>query len=423
MSKNTKKLVPKLRFPEFRDVGEWEEKELSNFSECGLSNGVFNDPKKVGRGYRLVNVLDMYIDTVIDETKLSLVELSENEFLKNRVENGDIFFTRSSLVKSGIAYSNIYTGNSSDITFDGHLIRFRPNKRIIFPMFANYLLRTSKVRSQLVARGKSATMTTIGQADVAGVKLTVPTTTNEQQKIADCLSSIDDLISAQSQKVEALKTHKKGLMQQLFPREGETVPRLRFPEFRDAGEWVEKTLGQIAKYENGKAHEQDIADSGKFIVVNSKFISTEGEVRKHTNSAFCIAEKNDILMVLSDVPNGRAIAKCFLVDADNRYTVNQRICRLTPHKAVSLLLFYALNRNSHFLAFDDGVKQTNLKKDDVLDCPVLLPKDLEEQQKIADCLSSMDNLISAQAQKLESLKVHKRGLMQQLFPVMDEAEE
>ncbi len=209
--------VPRLRFPEFRNAGEWEEKELRNFSECGLSNGVFNDPKKVGRGYKLVNVLDMYIDTVIDETKLSLVDVSENEFLKNKVENGDIFFTRSSLVKSGIAYSNIYTGNSSDITFDGHLIRFRPNKSILSPMFANYLLRTSKVRSQLIARGKSATMTTIGQADVAGVKLTVPKIINEQEKIASCLSSIDNLITEQTQKLETLKAHKKGLMQQLFP--------------------------------------------------------------------------------------------------------------------------------------------------------------------------------------------------------------
>lgn len=207
---------PRLRFPEFRDAGEWEEKELTKFCACGLSNGVFNDPKKVGSGYKLINVLDMYIDTVIDEEKLSLVELSEDEFKKNKVEKGDIFFTRSSLVKSGIAYSNIYLGSSSDITFDGHLIRFRPDKKRLIPIFANYLLRTNRVRAQLVARGKSATMTTIGQADVGSVKLSVPEQ-GEQQKIADCLSSIDDLITTQTQKLAALKAHKKGLMQQLFP--------------------------------------------------------------------------------------------------------------------------------------------------------------------------------------------------------------
>jgi len=208
--------LPKLRFPEFRDSGNWEEEDLSKLTFCGLSNGVFNDPKKVGRGYKLINVLDMYIDTAINEDNLSLVELSRDEFSKNKVENGDLFFTRSSLVKSGIAYSNIYLGNSDNITFDGHLIRFRPNKKILMPIFVNYLLRTNKVRSQLVALGKTATMTTIGQADVGSVKLSFPHI-SEQQKIADCLTSIDEAIAAQSQAIDLLKLHKKGLMQQLFP--------------------------------------------------------------------------------------------------------------------------------------------------------------------------------------------------------------
>ena len=158
----------------------------------------------------------MYIDTAINEDNLSLVELSRDEFSKNKVENGDLFFTRSSLVKSGIAYSNIYLGNSDNITFDGHLIRFRPNKKILMPIFVNYLLRTNKVRSQLVALGKTATMTTIGQADVGSVKLSFPHI-SEQQKIADCLTSIDEAIAAQSQAIDLLKLHKKGLMQQLFP--------------------------------------------------------------------------------------------------------------------------------------------------------------------------------------------------------------
>lgn len=254
--------VPKLRFPEFRDTGEWEEKEISKLSVCSLSNGVFNDPNKVGTGYKLINVLDMYIDTAIVENKLSLLDLSKDEFKKNKVENGDIFFTRSSLVKSGIAYSNIYLGNSKDITFDGHLIRFRPNKKNLIPTFANYLLRNNKVRSQLVARGKTATMTTIGQADVKSVKLSIPHT-SEQQKITDCLSSIDELIVAQAQKLDIYKTHKKGLMQQLFPAEGKTLPKLRFPEFRDAGEWKEKLLGKIATFKKGSGiSKMDISSDG-----------------------------------------------------------------------------------------------------------------------------------------------------------------
>lgn len=194
------------------------------------------------------------------------------------------------------------------------------------------------------------------------------------------------------------------------------IPELRFPEFKNEGEWEEKVVSQLAEYENGKAHEQDINEEGKYIVVNSKFISTDGEVRKYTNSANCIAQKDDILMVLSDVPNGRAIAKCYIVDKNNFYTVNQRICKLTPTNADSKILYYLLNRNAYFLNFDDGVKQTNLRNEDVLNCPLVLPKNPKEQQKIASCLSSLDEVIATHSQKLDVLKNHKKGLMQNLFP-------
>ncbi len=194
------------------------------------------------------------------------------------------------------------------------------------------------------------------------------------------------------------------------------VPELRFPEFVEEGEWMENIVSQIAEYENGKAHEQDIVEQGNYVVVNSKFISTDGEVRKFSNSALCLAKKNEILMVLSDVPNGRAIAKCFYVDKDDFYTVNQRICKLTPVNTDGKLLLYLLNRNQFFLAFDDGVKQTNLRNEDVLNCPIILPKNAKEQQKIASCLSSLDDVIASHSHKLDALKTHKKGLMQNLFP-------
>ena len=247
--------------------------------------------------------------------------------------------------------------------------------------------------------------------------ISVPPTIEEQQKIADCLSSLDELIEATTQKVKALKEHKKGLMQRLFPAEGKNVPDLRFPEFQgQATEWQSTLLGAVVDYENGRAHENEIDDEGDFIVVNSKFISTDGEVVKRTNTPYCLADKEDILMVLSDVPNGRAIAKCFFIDQSGVYTVNQRICRLRSKNVNSKLLFYLINRNPYFLSFDDGVKQTNLKKNEVLECPLMIPSSPIEQQKIADLLSSIDDLIIATEQRIKSLEKHKKGLMQQLFP-------
>ena len=187
-----KTFVPKLRFPEFQNDGDWLKSKLIGLSNKPLSNGVFNDPKKVGTGFKLINVSDMYIETTIDEGRLSLLELPPSDFHANQVLFGDIFFTRSSLVASGIAASNIYLGSSSDVTFDGHLIRFRPDTSKVVPQFAHYLFKAAPIRAQLIARGKTATMTTIGQADVAGVTLFNPTKP-EQQKIAECLSSLDEL--------------------------------------------------------------------------------------------------------------------------------------------------------------------------------------------------------------------------------------
>lgn len=250
----------------------------------------------------------------------------------------------------------------------------------------------------------------------------VPKDVKEQQNIADCLSSTDDLIDAESRKLKVLEKYKKGLMQKLFPAEGKTLPKWRFPEFKHCGNWEQVTLTKVAFYENGKAHENYIEEYGKYIVVNSKFIATDGEVTKHSNTANLLAKRGDILMVLSDVPNGRALAKCYFVDENDKYTVNQRICRLRPYDIDSLFLFYYVNRNKYFLDFDDGVKQTNLKKSDVLTCPLLKPKEKREQQKIADCLSEIDTMITEQLKKIERLETHKKGLMQGLFPSLEEAD-
>lgn len=202
--------VPALRFKveNVDALKPWNEDSLLNLSVDGFTNGVFNDPNKTGSGYKLINVLDMYIDTTIDELRLSLVELSDSEFKKNKVEHGEIFFTRSSLVKEGIAYSNIYLGHSQDVTFDGHLIRMRPKKEVLNSIFANYLLRTSKVRKQLVARGKTATMTTIGQADIAAVMVEFPSLP-EQTEIANFLTAVDEKITQLTQKQDLLTQYKK----------------------------------------------------------------------------------------------------------------------------------------------------------------------------------------------------------------------
>jgi type I restriction enzyme S subunit len=137
-------------------------------------------------------------------------------------------------------------------------------------------------------------------------------------------------------------------------------------------DWDVKVLGKIVNFTNGKAHESDIKELGQYIVVNSKFISSEAEVKKYSDVCYCPTKKDSILMVMSDLPNGRAIAKCFLVNYNDTYTVNQRICSLEVTDAHPRFVFYLLNRNPFYLQFDDGVKQTNLRRDEVLGCPLPL---------------------------------------------------
>lgn len=196
-------------------------------------------------------------------------------------------------------------------------------------------------------------------------------------------------------------------------------PKLRFKD-QDGNafpDWEEKKLKNICIFVNGKGHEQVISQYGKYIVVNSKFVSTDGEIVKYSNEQLEPLFKDDIVMVMSDVPNGRAIAKFFYIDEDNKYSLNQRICAIRTNQN-QMFIMKQLNRHKYFLAFDDGAKQTNLKKEDVLKCPVFIP-DIEEQSKIATLLSDIDKKIESQATLVEKLKNTKDAMFVKMFPQGD----
>ena len=407
--KDTKTVVPALRFPEFRDGEGWVETTLKSISPS-IFDGTHQTPK-----YTEVGVPFYSVENIVSGNKNKFISEDDHKIatLKNCPAKGDILITRIGT----IGFSKVVDWNF-DFSIYVTLAVVKKSDHFISNFLHQYF-QSSIYQSEILSKSLlDAVPCKINMDELRNTRIFLPPDKEkkEQAKIAGFLGSLDDLISAVADKIETLKEYKKGLMQQLFPAEGKTIPAIRFPEFQNAGEWKDTTLGEEVYYENGKAHENDINETGKYIVVNSKFISTDGEVVKYTDNPSCLANKGDILMVLSDVPNGRAIAKCFIVDCNNKYTVNQRVCKLTPKKAVALLLYYSINRNPFLLAFDDGIKQTNLKKDDVLNCLFRLPQEPQEQQRIADCLLSVDELISTEIAKLDQLKAHKKGLMQQLFP-------
>lgn len=228
----------------------------------------------------------------------------------------------------------------------------------------------------------------------------IPPTITEQTAIANALSDMDVLIAQTEKLIEKKKAIKQGVMQELLkPKAG----------------WVTKLLSELVVYKNGKAHENCVVENGDYVIVNSKFISTNGQVVKHTNENLCPVEKDEILMVLSDIPNGKAIAKCFIVNENNKFTLNQRICSLQAINIHPKFLYYLVNRNKYFLAFDDGVKQTNLRNEDVLKCPITYPQDYEMQEKFALVINEIELTLELLITKLQKLKNQKQGMMQALL--------
>ena len=155
-------------------------------------------------------------------------------------------------------------------------------------------------------------------------------------------------------------------------------------------------LRDLAEFRNGKGHERNIVQDGEYIVVNSKYISTDGQVAKYTDFQICPLFKDDICLVMSDLPNGKALAKCILIDENNRYSLNQRIGAFSnknPNITLNKYLFYVLNRNPQLLRYDNGTDQTNLRKDDILNISIPVP-DLKTQEKIVYMLDNFNKICS-----------------------------
>jgi len=180
-------------------------------------------------------------------------------------------------------------------------------------------------------------------------------------------------------------------------------------------DWEVKHLDSLVKFRNGVAHEDIVSESGKFILINSKFVSTQGVISKNCLKNLSPVFANELVMVMSDVPNGKAIARCFYIDSDNKYSLNQRICALNSTNIFSKYLYYVLDRNKFYLSFDDGVKQTNLRRQEVLKCPIRLPKNPKEQIAIANILSEVDLFLEKLKKLIIKKKNIKQGVMRELL--------
>ena len=179
-------------------------------------------------------------------------------------------------------------------------------------------------------------------------------------------------------------------------------------------QWPTQKLGDCVSFSNGKAHEQVIDEDGEYVLVTSRAIASDFIDVRRTNSLLFPLKQNDIVMVMSDVPNGRALAKCQIIKEDNKYTLNQRICCFNNYDFDPIFLLYLLNRHQYFLSFNDGNGQTNLRKGDILECTLIRPP-ITLQQQFAEFVRQVDKSKAVIQKALDETQILFDSLMQEYF--------
>lgn len=436
MAKDSKKaLVPKLRFPKFRGSAEWKAKRMDSLYSFMRNNTLSRDKLNYVAGTaKNIHYGDIHtkFSTLFDITKERVPFINVTEELPHA--DADDYCVESDLVFADSSEDTNDVGKCIEIVrlekqhllAGQHTILARQKNSEFVIGFGGRVFQSARVRSQIQHEAQGTKVYAISPTRLARIEVAYPRDKDEQQKIADCLSSLDELIAAQGRKVEALKTYKRGLMQQLFTREGETLPRLRFPEFRDAPEWEETKLASLGELVSGLTYSpDDVRNSGLLVLRSSNVQNAEialddnvyvTPVIKGAN----LVRPNDILIC---VRNGSKslIGKSALIP------VGMPLCThgafMTVFRAHAPQFAFQLMQSALFhkqVAADLGATINSINGSQLLRYRFVVPGP-DEQNRIADFLSSLTARIATEAKTLVSLKAHKKGLMQQLFPSPVEA--
>jgi len=434
MPERKKGVVPRLRFPEFRNAGQWEVKWLGKVYRFTPTNSLSRDKLNYAHGrvknihygdihtkFRpLFDINNEDVPYVNDGTRPE--QFDEDAFCMN----GDVIFADASEDLDDIGKAIEIVNTDGQKLISGlHTLHARPIGLEFAPGFSGYLFQIRGIRKQIQREAQGAKVLGISAKRLATIKIYFPGK-KEQQKIANCLSSLDEVIELEVQKLEALKAHKKGLMQQLFPREGETTPRLRFPEFRDAGPWEVKRLSNtLHRISNGLTIAQVSGSCG----VKVTRIETISTGRIDPNKVGYVNTDQDITqyrlrigdILFSHINSLTHIGKSAYVDKDYNLYHGMNLLRLSvdAESNDSRFVFYLINTSIFQFSVraraNQAINQASINQTELGQSCVLIPTK-KEQQKIADCLTSLDEVIELQAKELDALKTHKKGLMQQLFP-------
>ncbi|WP_433962238.1 restriction endonuclease subunit S [Lactococcus cremoris] len=239
----------------------------------------------------------------------------------------------------------------------------------------------------------------------------------EQQKIGSFFKQLDNTITLHQRKLDLLKEQKKGYLQKMFPKNGAKVPELRFAGFAD--DWEERKLSSMTNYKNGKSHEDKQSTSGKLELINLNSISISGGLKhsgKFIDEADDTLQKDDLVMILSDVGHGDLLGRVALIPEDDRFVLNQRVALLRPNTTADpQFLFSYINAHQYyFKAQGAGMSQLNISKGSVENFISFVPI-IEEQKKIGSFFKQLDETIALHQRKLDLLKEQKKGFLQKMF--------
>ena len=396
--------IPAIRFKGFSDT--WEQRKAIDIADYSKGNG-YSKGDLTDAGTPIILYGRLY-------TKYQFAISEVDTFAVPR--NGAVYSQGNEVIvpASGETAEDIARASAvekSGVLLGGDLNILRPFD-FINPLFLALAISNGEPQKELAKKAQGKSVVHIHNTDIQEVTIAYPSRT-EQDRIVSVFRQLDNLITLHQRKYDKLTNVKKSMLEKMFPQNGSNVPEIRFKGFTEA--WEQRKLGEVAKYRNGKAHENCIDESGKYIVVNSKFVSTNGTVIKHSNMQNEPLAQNEIAFVLSDVPNGRAIARTFLVEENDKYTLNQRIAGITSSEnTYPYFLHILMNRHPYFLAFDDGVKQTNLSVSDVLNFETYYPE-YKEQKQIGEYFRNLDRLITLHQRELEKLKKLKKACLEKMF--------
>ena len=403
--------TPKLRFPEFQEAEGWKETPLQKLARPVTDRATTADGDSVlslSGEHGLVLQSDYFGKKIAGDSTERYLKIRRNDFVYNdRTTKASTFGTikRLSSHPGGIV-SPIYK-----------CFRFQSGENAIFWEWYFESGSHDPALGGLVNEGARAGRFNISVTQFLSTTAWRPGE-REQQKIADCLASVNTLIEAQRRKVEALKAQKKGLMQQLFVQEGEIQPRLRFPEFRDAGEWEERKLSTLINLVSGvHLAPEDYSSTGEvpYFTGPSDFTNELSDVTKWTGTTSSVAMEGDILITVK----GSGVGEVWFSSLP-KVAMGRQLMAVRPKDGQSHFIFqFLLTKKKRFEILGSGNLIPGISRGDILDLRAFFPK-LPEQQRIADFLTSLDDLIAAETGKLDALKTHKKGLMQRLFPSVEE---